>query len=484
MVHQRWSYSRATITFAALAVGWSMTAVAETALELDPELAGRVGRNTLALSADSDSPGGLKTALPDGVGDLAQGTVMMRLRSSRRLGHVDETSLAMDLMNCSGVRVQLSEHRDSPRFVFFHPGGSTRPAAVCRIAYLNAGQWYHVALSWTSQTGLVDVFVNGWAQQRVHLPPWQPKGDRTLRFGGTLGAGTDAARIELEEISLHAWPMDEGQLRQAISLEQLADGGSGVRKRYETALDLSDYTLTPLFEPDLSKPLPIIAEDTLFEGEARTREPEPGQWVLEGPAKAFTADGKLTIDNLSDGPAHTVLWLPRAFPANVMLEFDITIERDEEGLAIVFFAARPCGDPVGSIFKTGLAKRGGVFGTYIKGDVDSYHVSYLAAGQRRTAIPGPRRSANVRKNSGFWLVACGDDQILGHDLGRGPHRVRILKMGNLVRVEANGKLSVAFDDDGETWGPVLGDGYIGLRQMNHLLSAQYENLRVYEVSRK
>ncbi|MBT4814804.1 MAG: hypothetical protein HON70_03850, partial [Lentisphaerae bacterium] len=163
MVHQRWSYSRATITFAALAVGWSMTAVAETALELDPELAGRVGRNTLALSADSDSPGGLKTALPDGVGDLAQGTVMMRLRSSRRLGHVDETSLAMDLMNCSGVRVQLSEHRDSPRFVFFHPGGSTRPAAVCRIAYLNAGQWYHVALSWTSQTGLVDVFVNGWA---------------------------------------------------------------------------------------------------------------------------------------------------------------------------------------------------------------------------------------------------------------------------------------------------------------------------------
>jgi hypothetical protein len=53
---------------------------------------------------------------------------------------------------------------------------------------------------------------------------------------------------------------------------------------------------------------------------------------------------------------------------------------------------------------------------------------------------------NIRKNSGFRLVACGDDQILGHGLGRGPHHVRILKFENRIRVEANGKLSVAFDD--------------------------------------
>lgn len=479
-------FLRVTALLLALVLGWDMTAAAAGArLKLDSELATRLGREELSLADGGDSSGVLQTVLPDVLGDLAQGTVMMRLRCSRRIAHVDKKSLAMDLLSCPGVRVQLCEYRDSPRFMFFHPGGATRPVAVCRIAYLNPDEWYHVALSWTSTTGLVDVFVNGWAQQRVHLPVWQPEGERVLRIGGTLGEGEEAARIETQDISLYAWAMDEAQLRQLVPHELFGDGGSGIRQRYETGLDLSGYKLDVLFEADLSKPLPIIAEETLFEGDERVREPKPGQWVLEGPAKAFVENGKLTIDNLSeDGRAHTVLWLPRAFPKNVMLEFDITIEREDEGLAIVFFAARPCGDPLGSVFKLGLAKRGGVFTSYIRRDVDSYHVSYLAAGQRLTAIPGPRRSANVRKNSGFWLVACGDDQILGHELGRGPHRVRILKVGNQVRVEGNGKLSVAFDDDGKTWGPVLGDGYIGLRQMNHLLSAQYENLRVYEVSRK
>ena len=90
----------------------------------------------------------------------------------------------------------------------------------------------------------------------------------------------------------------------------------------------------------------------------------------------------------------------------------------------------------------------------------------------------------MRKNSGFRLVACGEDQIQGRGLGRGPHRVRFLKDGSSIRVEANGRLSVAFDDDGKTWGSVRGDGYIGLRQMNHTRSARYRNLRVYAVQRK
>ena len=116
--------------------------------------------------------------------------------------------------------------------------------------------------------------------------------------------------------------------------------------------------------------------------------------------------------------------------------------------------------------------------------MNSYHVSYLSAGPRNSSIPGARRTANVRKNSGFWLVASGDDQIQGHGYGRVPHRVRLLKVKNHLQVEVNGKLSVSFTDDGKTYGPVWGDGYIGLRQMNHILSATYQNLRVYRVEDK
>ncbi|MBN1513529.1 MAG: DUF1961 family protein [Phycisphaerae bacterium] len=195
-------------------------------------------------------------------------------------------------------------------------------------------------------------------------------------------------------------------------------------------------------------------------------------------------DGRLVIDHLEeDGPDHVVLWLPKPFPADFLLEFDITIERADQGLAIVFFAARPADDPAGSIFKKGLAQRNGRFTRYTRGDVNSYHVSYIAGDTRMGVTDAPpRRTANVRKNSGFWLVACGDDQIQGKGLGPGPHRVRLLKVGNKIRMEVNGLLSVAFDDDGKTWGPVWCDGYIGLRQMNHLLSARYENLKVYRVT--
>jgi len=59
-----------------------------------------------------------------------------------------------------------------------------------------------------------------------------------------------------------------------------------------------------------------------------------------------------------------------------------------------------------------------------------------------------------------------------------------MKDANRIRVEANGRLSVAYDDDGRTCGPVWSDGYIGLRQMNHLGSARYSNLRVFALSHK
>jgi len=439
-------------------------------------------------AAEPTNPGpAVRAPMPPKLWPLDQGTIAMRVRASRRLGHVprDATPRTVPLVDGPAVRVALVEHRDCTRFHLYHPGKANRPTAVCRINSLESDKWYHVAISWNAGAGDVNVFVNGWAQQRVQLPPWKlpPGPPAPIALGAATGEGEAAVKVSVGSIELYAWFMTEAQLRPLLVGRSMCDVGSEVRQSYEDPLDLSGYQLSPIFAPDLDKPLPIIAESTLFEGDQRVREPEPGQWVLEGPAKAFTADGKLTIDNLSSGGDHVVLWLPRAFPKDLLLEFDITVERPDEGLAIVFFAARPVGDPTGSIFKLGLAKRNGTFRNYIVGDVNSYHVSYLAASSAGS-IAGCRRSANCRKNSGFWLVACGDDQIFGRNLGRGPHRVRFLKVGHKIRVEANGRLSVVFDDDGKTYGPVWSDGYIGLRQMNHLLSAQYQNLKVHAVRTK
>ncbi|NQT13592.1 MAG: DUF1961 family protein, partial [Planctomycetes bacterium] len=90
-----------------------------------------------------------------------------------------------------------------------------------------------------------------------------------------------------------------------------------------------------------------------------------------------------------------------------------------------------------------------------------------------------RRTANVRKNFGFYLVGCGIDRIAGR--GPGPHRVRVLKVGGKLRVETAGRIAAAFDDDGAAYGPVRGSGAVGLRQMGHTHRASYTHFRVWKV---
>ncbi len=459
----------------------------EQQVKLGPELVARSGVKHLPAATGSTGPI-LSVDVPARAWPTGQGTIMMRVRTSRRIGNVPPQTPARktNIILSPAIGLELSESTDCPRFRIFSPAMAKARGPVIRISYLDPGKWYHLALAWEASTGKVNVYVNGWAQQKVQLRPWKPSPNAAgkLQLGGVLGTGKDSAIIAVRAAEMHAWYMSEAQVRRTLVGQTLCEVGSGVRQSYEHPFDLSGYTLKPIFVPDFSKPLPIVAEDDFFKDGKRIGQPKPGQWVLEGTAKAFTAGGQLTIDNLlTSSPNHVVLWLPRVFPENFLLEFDITIEKEDEGLAIVFFAARPRDDPKGSIFRKGLARRGGLFKSYIVGDVNSYHVSYLAA-SGGSAMGGPRRTANCRKNSGFWMVACGDDQIQGKGLGRGPHRVKFLKVGSKIRVEANGRLCVAFDDDGKTWGPVLTDGYIGLRQMNHLLSAQYSNLKIYSVELK
>jgi hypothetical protein len=85
----------------------------------------------------------------------------------------------------------------------------------------------------------------------------------------------------------------------------------------------------------------------------------------------------------------------------------------------------------------------------------------------------------MRKNSGFYVTTVGNDLIGG--AGSGPHTVRILKHGGRVRLEANGELALAFDDDGEHYGPIWGSGNIGIRFMAYTMSAVVHELRVYEL---
>lgn len=64
------------------------------------------------------------------------------------------------------------------------------------------------------------------------------------------------------------------------------------------------------------------------------------------------------------------------------------------GPAIIFFAAH--GEDGGSIFTSGLPRRGGNFGNYTRGKIHSYHTSYTAIDEKVV----PRGATHLKKNDG------------------------------------------------------------------------------------
>lgn len=253
--------------------------------------------------------------------------------------------------------------------------------------------------------------------------------------------------------------------------------GRGIITKPDTSnatrgLDLSAVKLAPLYESDFSKPLRFIQEAALFADGKRVRKPEDVDWVLEGKASARVESGRLFLKN---DAGHLVFWNTREFPADLLIEFGVSPADSNRGLNIVFFAAK--GQNGGSIFDLDQPIRDGLFATYHSGAIHCYHTSYWAIDPQGDA----RGTSHIRKNRGFHLVAMGRDFIAGQ--GSGPHRVRILKVGSRITVEANGKIEVQWEDDGKTFGPVWKEGCVGLRQMAHTGECGYSYFKVWAVQR-
>ena len=197
-------------------------------------------------------------------------------------------------------------------------------------------------------------------------------------------------------------------------------------------------------------------------------------WRLEGGLRMSVAQGNLVLQSRpgsvkSERDAnHLVCWLTKEVPPDFLLEFTVRPQNRRQGLNIVFFNAR--GTNGKSIFDPSLEPRNGLFKLYHSGDLNSYHCSYWA---------GTRGTANLRKNKGFHLVATGQDLVFDAPADAF-QTVRVYKRGGTIRITVDDDLSVAFDDDGKTFGPVhTHSGWIGLRQMGHTVCCEYGELRLF-----
>jgi hypothetical protein len=192
-------------------------------------------------------------------------------------------------------------------------------------------------------------------------------------------------------------------------------------------------------------------------------------WRLEGGKRVSLANGKLVLESEpGQRDNHLVCWLTQELPEAYLLEFTVRPQNRKEGLNIVFFSTR--GAKGESIFDPALKPRHGVFRQYHSSDINGYHISYWA---------GDRGTANVRKNAGFKLVATGPDRIREAP-GDAFQVVRVYKRGGTIRLMVDDVISVAYDDDGKTDGPVWNHrGWIGLRQMGHTVRCEYDSLSVF-----
>jgi hypothetical protein len=310
--------------------------------------------------------------------------------------------------------------------------------------------WHHVAICWDAPAGKANAYLDGTPYERPgsSVDSWSARPGRaaTLHLGSRFAlAGLRVSPDPNPENTLAGFvgPEHRGALDRLLGVSDLGP------------LDVANRRGALLYQRSLEK-----ADD--IRG-----------WVLEGPGDVTFGPGGMTMKSLRpDGPnGHLVHWIDRELPADFIAEFDFEI-LTEHGLNILFFGGR--GTEGQDAFDPGLTKRDATFIQYTHGDLNTYHISYFANS------PNDARSvANLRKNSGFYLLANGPVGVVRGGLGE-THHATLLKEGPHIRMAVDGRLIIDFTDDGRRAGPVWSGGKIAFRQMQWS-ATRYHNLRIYRV---
>jgi len=231
--------------------------------------------------------------------------------------------------------------------------------------------------------------------------------------------------------------------------------------------------------------------DTLYENPLASPA-DIADFRMEGPGTASFPRGRMRLESTLDpGPdtdketnqrANLVFWCPTVFPDNIEISWQFT-PIYEPGLAILFFSA--VGKEGKDLFDPSLSPRTGPYEQYHHGDINALHVSYF---RRKYQWEKAMNLCNLRKSFGFHMVAGAADPIPSVKDAIGPYRLTICKLGPEVGFRIGGVNSwqpeleiLRWTDDGTTYGPLLGGGRIGFRQMAPLV-AEYANLKVCAVS--
>ena len=268
-----------------------------------------------------------------------------------------------------------------------------------------------------------------------------------------------------------------------------ADAPVAVQPPRDHPLDLAKYELRPVYENNFSQPDKIAREEDFIEQSSdgtlrrKGKPASDAEWIAEGWGGAEIRDGKLrvapsTFDASGHpepaGPgqrAHMVVWNQRVFPADFLLEFEMSPCGSTNGLAIVLFCA--AGKNGEDLFDLSLPPRRADYQAYHSGAIANYTDSYWSRNTEAESV-----SNRLRKNPGFKEVAAGQSLTTGP--ADATHRIRILKCGARIEAEVNGKVLFQWDDPDKPHGV----GRIGLRSMEGVKMVAYDDFKVWQVESK
>lgn len=417
--------------------------------------------------ADSKAPdgsaatsGSFSATIPASMLD-DRGTLLMWFKPDKLLRGAGPT---MNLLQSDGLNAELRcgassvtlDIRSGLAMTGTPEAGESRPYIYqTLLTHLKADRWYLAAWTWnTADADRNEFFLDGVRQENA--PPFNYPGqlrpaDRDLVM--TIGG----AGLTASAVSLYDRPIGNEAIRahcRAAGHEPYAD--EGVR-----------FIRTRFIPTDVEWEQPIYS--TSFEDPSTLKD-----WRLEGGRSMSIVDGNLVLESDTESTRsesaanHLVCWLNHEIPTDFLLEFSVRPENRNRGLNIVFFNARGCNGE--NIFEPPIKPRDGTFSQYHSGDLDSYHISYWSGG---------RGTSNLRKNRGFHLTAIGKDLVTPAPQGAF-EVVRIYKRDGKIRLTINNVLSLSYDDDGKTHGPVhTHTGWIGLRQMAHTHRCEYGHVKIY-----
>jgi hypothetical protein len=390
------------------------------------------------------------------------GVIEFWFRCSRDVSVSPHEKVEVTLFKCADLEIVLTEDARGARVTVSAGGRIVAPRHPDRYAtefvHLRKGQWYHFTVSYNAPER------NAWRSYLYDVEQPRPAWQKPFRFKHT------SAHVRFEGGFTPKDPTRTKPLAVALGPFIWAGGRTtstaDIRARYKRFIKMTGWEPPPNRGEGLQDygdqklDLEKLGGDVLFKQSFTDLNVD--NWQMEGPGRMAIDDGRLLVTN-SD---HVTFWLKRKLGRHFVAAWDFK-PASREGLAIVFVSAN--GLEGKDLFDPSLAKRSGVFNQYVRGDLRSYHFSYWA---------GTRGSANGRKNPGLQMVAiCRDrihlDQVAGR---KGPWRIAVARRGPGIDLTVDGRRLLTYTDDGKTRGSVLGEGYLGLRQMKRTGKATYDNL--------